>query len=260
MGGLTKDDAPARTLEHMVVGLFLLDGEFIDADPDRHIFDQSRLDRICDVIPHLVRLLPEPGERQRVLSTAIERSGWAALAGLVVRDIHVWHEHREAAGGLSEDDWLLSSQALGDMRAVAARRILAALLDGTARGSRYLGTMLTILSDWGWEGELRTYANSLIGADEGLADYLLGFLNRGWSDNSRMWSINVGSVAKFVDTTNDELRRRCAAIESQRPDWLEPDRLRAVQVFLATMSRSNGDVLMGFTESELAGLVGAWDD
>ncbi|MGN6699911.1 MAG: hypothetical protein ACTHMR_17295, partial [Thermomicrobiales bacterium] len=98
-----------------------------------------------------------------------------------------------------------------------------------------------ILFAWeNWESiaEPQSFVSQLISDDEGLADYLAGFLttSQSWRSEDRViqnqWEINLEFVQKFLQIDLGNLLIRTKKVIEESPQWLNGRRRIALETFI----------------------------
>jgi len=131
----------------------------------------------------------------------------------------------------------VAANHIPELEAIVLQKIRMSAAESRLREAPSFGYVLHRWSEWGEENEVKRYVSTLIGEDEGLADFLVGFLqvtfSEGWGDRvaRQIWRVHLPSVQRFTGIDPITLLVRCEKILSDSPEWLTDRRRQALETF-----------------------------
>lgn len=146
-----------------------------------------------------------------------------------VLHVDVFNEERNQNPGL-EVACTIGSDHLNKLKSLVAERLRSAARDDSLRRIPWLGGgfVLHRYADWTSDHEAEAYVSNLIQSDEGLCDFLTGFL---WDGG-----INPEDVKRFCPAL-EEWVPRCKEILETSPDWLTERHRNALNLYVKAVER-----------------------
>ena len=188
--------------------------------------DSHTVESIQSLTSKLLKQLSTQQDRFDVLNRIFPHA--QALFILVHRVFRFGQEHG------TNTERTMKTEHLNALKRLAVERLRNAAQDGSLRSVPTLGFVLYRYADWTSEQEVKTYVAGLIEDDEGLCDYLTGFLWEGYG-------LKPTDVGRFLEDEPVILFPRCRQIIADLPEWLTDRHRRALESFVkAVESPSNG--------------------
>ena len=118
----------------------------------------------------------------------------------------------------------IGSDHLNKLKSLVAERLRSAARDDSLRRTPLLGFVLYRYADWASAPEAEAYVSKLIQSDEGLCDFLTGFL---WRER-----IKPVDMESFLPSGPQVLDSRCKSILETSPDWLTERHRNALRSYM----------------------------
>jgi len=122
----------------------------------------------------------------------------------------------------------IGSEHLDNLQSLIVERLRSAARDGTLPRVPRLGAVLHRYADWASDAEVEEYVSKLIQGDDGLCDFLTGFLWQG--------GINPQGMRRFYPAL-EEWVPRCRKILETSPEWLTERHREALHAYLAAVEQ-----------------------
>ena len=122
----------------------------------------------------------------------------------------------------------IDSDHLNELKSLVAERLRSAARDDSLRRTPFFGFVLQRYADWASKAEVEEYVSKLIQSDDGLCDFLMGFLWEG--------GINPKGMERFYPTP-EEWVPRCKKILKLSPEWLTERHREALHAYLAAVEQ-----------------------
>jgi|Deesub1362A_J573_1020465.scaffolds.fasta_scaffold00027_176 predicted KAP-like P-loop ATPase len=235
----TEKDIPEEHIEPILRAIYTI-GDQLYIESDRvSMLDDGNDMRLLRITYRLLRRLQTQEQRFDMLSK-MYKEGKALF--LIVREMtFLGIEHGKYTNKQPEEPEekrTVSAEHLSQLETLVLQKIRDAAKENTLQKTPELGRVLYRFSDLGTEEEVKEYVSGLIKNDEGLCDYLAGFL---WKSHShtlgdrverRTWRISVDFVQKFIDGDAANLLPRCQKLLKDQPNWLKDRRKIAIETFI----------------------------
>ena len=129
-----------------------------------------------------------------------------------------------------EIDPTIEIEHLDKLQSLVVERLRSAALDDSLRGIPWLGSgfVLHCYADWASAREVEEYVSKLIQSDDGLCDFLMGFLWEG--------GINLKDMKRFCPAL-EEWVPRCKKILETSPEWLTERHRSALNLYVEAVER-----------------------
>lgn len=146
-----------------------------------------------------------------------------------VLHVYIFDEERNQNPGL-EAACTIGSDHLNKLKNLVAERLRSAARDDSLRRIPWLGSgfVLHCYADWTSDAEVEEYVSKLIQSDDGLCDFLMGFLWEG--------GINLKDMKRFCPAL-EEWVPRCKKILQTSPDWLTERHRNALNLYVEAVER-----------------------
>jgi predicted KAP-like P-loop ATPase len=243
----TQEDIPVDSIEPILQALYDAGDALIAAEDERGMHDFGNYMRVLRITHQLLQRLPSPQERCEILRTVLSR---AASVPMIVHQIAVLgQEHGKFEGKPKwpEVERTVSGEDLAELERIALQRIEAAATASTLSAIPDLGYVLLHWPAWAGAQSVHQFVEELIASDEGLADFLAGFLQRTYLHVSGdrvsrgKWVIHIPSVEKLADLSC--FKERAEGMLGEEPDWLTDRQRLALEVFLGDLeTKQEGQV------------------
>lgn len=188
-----------------------------------------------------VKSIVDRETRFAVLENALEN---AKESIFTVVDLVVWlgweHGKHTRSGPEPEEKRIVDEAQLGELEAIACKKIEQLADAGRLAKSPHLQRILYTWMDWATQERVREFVDSVVENDDGLLDVLSAFVGKLHSQGMGEYGyrteyrINMEELAKFLDVAQAESRIRAIG-GSKVCEQLDNRKRRAVQVFLDTL-------------------------
>ena len=194
---------------------------------------------ISNVVDRILKQFRTSRERVNVLERAFSKA--TALRAVVRFVIFLSKQHGEyGEQPLPESTRTVDRVGLADLKLLAVKRIRKAAAEGGLIGTPALGLVMHRFSEWASVEEAKSCAERLVIGDDGLCDYLVGFLREGPAvDNgghmrgtTTGYTIDPEEISKFLDGGPNALLSRCESISGAKIGSLTKWRRIAIETFM----------------------------
>ena len=141
--------------------------------------------------------------------------------------VHHFEQERNQNPGL-EVACTIGSDHLNQLKSLVAECLRNAARDDSLRRIPFLGFVLHRYADWASDAEVEEYVSKLIQSDDGLCDFLMGFL---WEEG-----INPEGMNRFCPAL-EEWVPRCKKILETSPEWLTERHREALNLYVKSVER-----------------------
>ena len=199
------------------------------------------------VVNRILKQFQTSRERVEILECAFYKA--RALRALVYFVLFLCKQHGEYGESPEhESRRTVDGEGLADLKRLAANCIRKAAAEGRLKNTPALGLVLYRFSEWASKQEANSSAARLVMHNDGLCDYLAGFLREGpvvdtsgnMHGTTTGYSIDPDEVLKFLDDQPDDLLSRCESIIDAKPDWLTQPRRIAIETFVDEIGQWSG--------------------
>ena len=123
-----------------------------------------------------------------------------------------------------------------ELREIVLNRIRSEAKNGTLSQRPMLGMILFRWRDWASISEPKEYVSKLVKTDDGLLDFLVGFVTvvlstgGGYHSMRRRYNIDQNNISQFIDP--ESLTERVKRIKNDNWNELSQEQMEAVNAFL----------------------------
>lgn len=239
MEDFTENDIPNEQIEPILRTIYDIGDEVPNEEDKMGMFDYGNDMRLLRISYQLIMRAKNQEHRFELLRRIFDE---AKSTSLVIQEIVMMcQEHgkdTEREPTRVENERIVAKRHLPEMEALGLQKIREAIKKGQFHHAPKFGHLLYRLSEWGSEKEAQIYVLDLIKPDEGLCDYIAGFLNASHSHgiddrvSKRTWRMHIESVEKFLGDKAKMLLDRCERIIKESPNWLNARRRIALETFV----------------------------
>ena len=236
----TRSDIPEENIEPIITALMDMGDMFPEGDSGFFATDTPmRILRICYQLSHR---FDGYEKRFNIFKHAIEKATRSLYT--IVHEVGVLgQEHgkfgsKESSG--PKDKLTVNADQLEELEKLACNKIENWAKDGRLKKHEHLPSILFSWKEWGQRDKINNFVNSTIKNEDGLIDFIAGFLSKSTSHSSSdyvgkiHWRINIKNVEEFVDLKEIEPRIRNISSCSDFKQLDERKKL-AIKTFLDTI-------------------------
>jgi len=237
----TEDIDNVENIENIIMGLIDLGDLFPKGKRGFTSIDNPM--RILRITYQLLHNLDSKEERFIILKKSIQKAT-QSLYTIVHRVGVLDQEHGKydkSSNSKPKNELTVNADQLEKLEENALKKIEEWAEKGKLRKHRDLASILFSWRRWGDRQRVKTYAKNLIENDEGLIDFITGFLYRITSQGMRdyvaekSWKINLENVEEFVDLNT--VKNRLEKIRNSKMFKKLGDKEQiAVKIFLKTFN------------------------
>lgn len=234
--GYTKRDIPQENIESIVSALMDIGDKLPEGGDD--IFEISTHLRISRIIYQLSIRLNEENERYTVLKNAISKSSQSLHTIVyIIRCLGEEHgKYVSEEGQVPPQTKIVSFEHLIVLEKLACEHIEKWATENRLHKAKKFSFILYMWKVWSERETVDKYVKDLLNADEGLVNFIVGFLRitRSGSSYDVHWKIHLKEVEEFVEVKTIEPRVRTIQ-KSPDFDRLNERQKLAVTTFLDTV-------------------------
>lgn len=231
----TQEDIPEERIPVILQTLFNVGDELLVPEDEGHgMFSWGNDVRIGRIMFQLLKRYENPEERFKVIKEVF--SNGRAVSMIVDEVASLGQQHgRYGAQAKIESERLINKPHLEELEKIALHKIKEAVSKGTLLKARHLAHILYRWRDWEGDEPVKKWTAQTIISDEGLVNFLMGFLSKGYSQTITdrvgkvRWRLAPKSLEPFVDPS--KLIERCKNLLKSPPDWLKDRKKIAVRTF-----------------------------
>ncbi len=240
-----EKEIPKEHIPQVLQALFNVgDDLLLPEDEGYGLFMLGNDIRIERIVFQLLRRFNTQEECFKALTEAFLKG--CALYMIVNQIIELGREHGKYNGQIkSGEERLVDTQHLGELERIALNMIKEKAKDNDLLKKPKLPSILYRWRDWEGDKPVREWVSKAISSDEGLVDFLTGFLSRVYEQVmtdrvGRMeWNLDLESLKLFLDP--DKIIDRCKNLIKLKPDWLIDKKKIAIETFVNEYElRANG--------------------
>jgi len=238
-----QEDIPAHHFESILKAFFTVGDQLIKEEDSQGMFIFGNDTRMVRISYQLLKRLPSQQERFEMLRRVFaETKALGLMSGFLVSLGQEHGKYTDSKPRESEDKRIIGSDHVSKLEALALEKIRDVAKQKLLHNFPEFGHLLYHLSDLGSEEEAQDYVADLIENDEGLCDYLVGFLSTTYSHGledrvqRKNWRIRLESIKKFSTINLEKLLDRCREILRQSPEWMDDRRRLALNIFIDEMT------------------------
>lgn len=236
------DDIPKEKIKN-VLSVFYDIGDMllVPEDESMGLFSFGNDIRIGRLTHQLIRRFETPEERFNILKDVFSE-GRAVY--MVVHEVIILGQQPgkyDAQKGDIEGDNIVTITQLEDLKRIALTKIKEAAASNMLLDTPHFPTCLYRWGDWDDIKKVQEWVNGVIKSDEGLVNFLSGFLSkiRSWSVDDRVassrWVIDPRAIDVFIPT--NDIIERCRSLNSSPPHWLNEKGKIALELFIKGYER-----------------------
>jgi predicted KAP-like P-loop ATPase len=232
----TQKDIPKQRIPVILQALFNVGDELlVPEDESRGLFGWSNDIRIGRIMFQLLKRFETQEERFNVLKEVFS-SGYAA--SMIVSEVStLGQQHGKYSGQAQPDsECLIIAKHLEDLEKIALLKIRESASNGKLLNTPHLAQVLYRWSDWEDENAPREWVSQAIASDDGLVDFLTGFLSKGYSQSiddrvsEVRWRLDPKLLEPFIDPSG--VIQRCKNLLKSPPEWLKGRKRIAIETFV----------------------------
>jgi len=210
----TRNDIPEEHIEPIITVLMDIGDLFPDGDSGFFIADTPM--RFLSLFYQLSHRFDSHENRFNIFKRAIEKATRSLYT--IVNEVsgqdrqHGKYSSEESSE--PEEKLTVTMEQLEKLEKLACKKIESWAEDGRLKKHRRLSYILFRWKEWGKRDKISGFVNNMIKNDDGLIDFIAGFLSKaksqGMSDyvGKIHWRIPLGSIKEFVDLKRIEPRIR----------------------------------------------------
>lgn len=239
MDGSVEEDLPIEHVEPLLGAIYTVGDELLIDSDERGMLGSGNDLLMLRVTHQALKRFSSQQERFEILQRAFAGAEALNMVAYRVGVLEQEHgKHTERPAETTEAERTVGLDHLAALESIAAEHFRKAANESWLRKVPHLARVLFRYRDWAGETEVKSYVARLIQDDEGLCDFLVGFLSEirsqgiGDSVTRRTWRVQPDSVSRFLDHDVNDLLPRCENILVDSPEWLTEQRRRAVETFV----------------------------
>ena len=236
----TRSDIPEENIEPIITALMDIGDIFAEGDSGIFVTDTPmRILRICYQLSHR---FDSKEKRFNILKHAIQKATRSLYT--IVHEVGVLGQEHGKFGSKEspepKDKLTVNAEQLEKLEKLACDKIENWAKDGRLKRHEHLLSILFSWKEWGERKKINNFVNSTIKNDDGLIDFIAGFLSKSTSHSMSDyvgkidWRINTKNVEEFVDLKDVELRIR-KILSSSDFEELDARKKLAIKTFLDTI-------------------------
>lgn len=231
------DDIPKGKIKNALSVFYDIgDKLLVPEDESTGLFSFGNDIRIGRIMHQLIRRFETPEERFNVLKDVFSKGN--AVYMVVHEVITLGQQHGKYGGQKREKevDYIVTQKQLEDLERIALTKIKEAATSNMLLNTPHFPTCLYRWKDWDDIKKVQEWVNSVIKSDEGLVNFLSGFLSkiRSWSVDDRAassrWVIDPKAIEVFISP--NDIIERCRSLISLPPHWLNEKGKIALKAFI----------------------------
>jgi len=233
----TREDIPVQDIGPILQALYDAGDVLIAAEDRQGMYDFGNYMRVLRITHQLLQRLPSQQERFEILRTVLSR---ATSVPMIVHQVAVLGQEHGKFGvkepARPEEERTVSGEHLAELEQIALQRIEEAANASSLSAIPDLAYVLFHWRAWAGDQPVRQFVEELIASNEGLADFLAGFLQQTYAHtfgdrvSRSKWVIHIPSVEELAGV--GPLKERAERILAEEPSWLTGRRRLALKVFL----------------------------
>lgn len=236
MEDYTEKDIPEDRIPKILQALYDVGDELlIPEDEGRGLFSWGNDTRIRRITFQLLRRYKTQEERFKILKEAFSKG--QAVSMIISEVTTLGQQHgKYSRQGEPDKECLVSIRQLEELEKIALRKIKQAVENDKLLRTPGMAHILYRWRDWQGDEPVRKWASNVITSDEGLVDFLTGFLSKGYRSTIHdrvskvQWRLDPKHIEPFVNPA--EIIERCKNILRSLPDWLKDRKKIAVETFI----------------------------
>lgn len=231
------DDIPKEKIKNVLSVFYDIgDGLLVPEDEGTGPFSFGNDIRIGRLTHQLIRRFETPEERFNALKDVFSK-GRAVY--MVVHEVIILGQQHGKYGAQKRDiegDYIVTLTQLEDLERIALTKIKEAAASNMLLNTPHFPTCLYRWKDWDDIKKVQEWVNGVIKSDEGLVNFLSGFLSkiRSWSADDRVassrWVIDPKAIEVFIPP--NAIIERCKSLISSPPHWLNEKGKIALEAFI----------------------------
>lgn len=236
MEDYTEKEIPEEHIPQILQSLFDIGDELlVPEDEGRGFFSWGNDVRIGRIMFQLLKRYKTQEERFKVLKEVFT-NGHAV--SMIVGEVTTFGQQHGKYNAKTrfDNERLVSNEHLEELEKIALSKIKQIAENDKLLKTPQLAHILYGWRDWETEDQVRKWVLKIITSDEGLVEFLTGFLSKSYSHGMGdrvakvKWRLDPKSLEPFVDPT--EIIKRCRNLLELMPDWLKDKKKIAVETFV----------------------------
>lgn len=236
MEDYTEKDIPEEYIPEILRALFNVGDELlVPEDEGRGLFGWGNDTRIGRIMFQLLKRYKTQEERFKVLKEVFLNG---RAVSMIVSEVATLGQQHGKYGSQAKPDseCLFNAQHVEELEKIALAKIKEAVSNNELLNAPNLARILYRWRDWENLESVRKWTEQVITSDQGLVDFLTGFLSKGYSQSisdrvaSVKWHLDPKSLEPFINPS--EIAERCKNLLKSSPDWLMDRKKIAVETFV----------------------------
>lgn len=236
MEDYTEKDIPENHIPQILQALFNVGDKLLVPEDEGRGFSPWGNDlRIGRIMFQLLKRYKTQEERFKILREVCTNGD---AVSMILREVTtLGQQHgKHSAKTRPDEERLVSSEHLEELEKIALSKIKQTVKNGKLLKTPQLASILYRWRDWESDKPVRKWASKVIALDEGLVDFLIGFLSKsrshGMGDRVAKveWQLDPKSIEPFINPA--DIIERCKNLLKSMPDWLKKDKKIAVETFV----------------------------
>lgn len=231
----TENNIPEEHIPQILEALFDVGDELLVPEDKDSWFSWGNDVRIDRIMFQLLKRYETQEERFKLLKEVFSHG--RAVSMIVEEVATLGQQHgKYSAQSRTNEEHLINAQQLEELEKIALDKIKAASSSNDLLKTPKLAHTLYRWCDWESEDAVKEWVARVTTPDEGLADFLTGFLSKSYSQRNGdrvarvKWRLAPKSLQPFIDPS--KLIERCRNLLESPPHWLKDTRKIAVETFV----------------------------
>lgn len=245
MEDYTEKDIPEEHIPMILHALFRVGDELlVPEDESRGLFGWGNDTRIGRIMFQLLKRYENQEDRFKVLKEVFSKGH---AVSMIVSEVATLGQQHGKYGSQAnyKDECLIGTLHLEELEKIALQKIKEASSNGELIKTPDLAHLLYRWRGWENDDAVKKWVSQVIAPDEGLVDFLTGFLSKGYSQSigdrvgKVKWRLDPKSLEPFINPS--KIIERCKDLLNLSPHWLKDKKKIAIETFIKEFElRSKG--------------------